>query len=494
MINPEPVKRARILKKKFDVIIIGAGVVGAMIARELSRFSLDVVVLERAADVCAGTSKANSAIIHAGYAAPSGTIKGELCCKGNRAYDRICRQLSVPFRRVGSFVAAMNSDEEALLGELKKNGDQREIPGLKIISGEDAKSLEPNISTEVKAALYAPTAGIINPFILTFALCENAKLNGVTFHTEKEVTAVLVENGRVAGVEAGGREYYADFVINAAGLYSDIISDMAGESALELNIVKGEYLVSDTAMGRITSRILFPAPSRLSKGILIAPTTDGNTIFGPTARPVKSREDTATTSEGASEIRERAVKLIPGIDFKGMITAYAGLRAKDKSDDFVIGASSVTAGFINAAGIQSPGLTAAPAIAETVVNVLKEEGLPLQRQKGFYGTLKQGVKISEMSIEAIERSIALDPAYGHIICRCETVSEGEVVDAIRGGATTTDAVKFRKRAGSGRCQSGFCGPKVVEILAHELNIPMDEVTKRGKGSNVLAGRIDKNWS
>lgn len=481
------------MRKKFDVIIIGAGVVGAMIARELSKYSLDVVVLEKGADVCSGTSKANSAIIHAGYAAPVGTVKGGLCHKGNMAYSQICRELVVPFMRVGSFVCAMDVDEEEVLNELKANGDQREIPSLEIISGKKAKELEPNISPRIKAALYAPTAGIINPFLLTFALYESSGRNGVEYHLGKEVTRILSDNGWVKGVVAGEVEYYGDFVINAAGVYSDIISGMVGDRSVELNIVKGEYLVSDTAMGKLAARILFPAPSKKSKGVLIAPTTDGNTLFGPTARTAKSRDDTGTTSEGMSEIIEKTGKLIPDIDFKGMITSYAGLRAKDKSDDFVIGASSEVNGFINAAGIQSPGLTAAPAIAETVLNALKEEGLTVRRQKKFYGGLAPKIKVAEMGLEDMDRLIASDPAYGRIVCRCETVSEGEIIDAVREGATTTDAVKFRKRAGSGRCQSGFCGPKVVEIIAREQKISMDKVTKRGMGSNILSGKLIKKW-
>jgi glycerol-3-phosphate dehydrogenase len=246
-------------------------------------------------------------------------------------------------------------------------------------------------------------------------------------------------------------------------------------------------------MGLITSRTVFPAPSKLSKGILVTPTTDGNMLFGPTAHVAESREDTATTPEGLAEIMKKTANLFPGINFKGMITQYAGIRAKDSSDDFIIGASKKTKGFINAAGIQSPGLTAAPAIADRLAAILKEEGLALQRSKNFYPTRKAALRVAELSPQEIAAAIDKDPAYGHIVCRCESVSEGEVVDAIKEGATTTDGIKFRRRAGSGRCQGGFCGPRVVEILSRELDTPMETVTKNGGGSKILVGRVNKGW-
>ncbi|MBE9536842.1 MAG: NAD(P)/FAD-dependent oxidoreductase [Proteobacteria bacterium] len=482
-----------VIKKKYDIIIIGAGVVGTITARELSRYDLDILVIEKGADVCSGTSKANSAIIHAGYAAPMGSLKGELSHRGNKAYLKLCDTLDVPFKRIGSFVAAFDTEQEQTLDALLKNGIDRDIEGIEIITGEEARRLEPGLSDKVRAVLHAPTAGIINPFILTFALYENSRQNAVHYHLGTEVTGITRTKGAVTGVVTASGEYKADFVINAAGVYSDTISEMAGEGGVNLNIVKGEYFVSDIAMGLTTSRIVFPAPSKLSKGILVTPTTDGNILFGPTAHVAESKEDTATTQEGLAEIMEKAPRLFPDINFRGMITQYAGLRAKDKSDDFIIAASKKIKGFINAAGIQSPGLTAAPAIADRLLEIVKEEGLSLKKGETFYPARKGALRIIELSPHEIAAAIKKDPAYGHIVCRCESVSEGEVIDAINEGATTTDGVKFRRRAGSGRCQGGFCGPRVVDILSRELDMPMEAVTKNGGESKILLGRMNKGW-
>jgi len=482
-----------VTKRKYDVIIIGAGVVGTMTARELSRYDLDVLVIEKGADVCSGTSRANSAIIHAGYAAPVGSLKGELSHRGNRAYGGLSDTLDVPFKRTGSFVAAFDAEQEATLDSLLKNGIERDIEGIEIITGDEARRLEPGLSDKVRAVLHAPTAGIINPFLLTFALYENSRQNGVDYLLGTEVVGITKAGGSIRGVLTARGEFSAGFVINAAGVYSDVISDMAGEKGVELSFVKGEYFVSDPAIGLISSRTIFPAPSKISKGILVTPTTDGNMLFGPTAHPVLSRDDTATTPEGLAEIMEKTANLFPGINFRGMITQYAGIRAKDKSDDFIIGASKNAKGFINAAGIQSPGLTAAPAIAGRLLGVLKEEGLSLKKGKTFYPAGKSALRIAELSPQEIAAAIEKDPCYGHIVCRCESVSEGEVVDAVREGATTTDGIKFRRRAGSGRCQGGFCGPRVMEIISRELNVPMESVTKNGGSSKVLAGRMNKGW-
>ncbi|TYP58845.1 NAD(P)/FAD-dependent oxidoreductase [Thermosediminibacter litoriperuensis] len=473
-----------------DVVIIGGGVVGCMIARELSRYQLKTVLLEKEDDVASGTSKANSAIIHAGYDAKPGTLKAKLNVRGNPLFDKICSELDVPFKRIGSLVVALNEEEVKVLEELLQRGKTNGVPGLEIINREKLMEMEPNISREARAALYAPTAGIVCPYELTIALAENASRNGVEIKLNSPVLSIGVENGEVLAVRTPGETIYTRYVVNAAGLFADEISRMAGAEDYRITPRKGEYLIFDRRFGGIVNTAIFPTPTKISKGILVCPTVDGNFFIGPNSNDVREKDDVAVTQQGIEEIIKSARKLVPELPLKHVIASFAGLRAVSNTDDFVIGASKKVKGFINVGGIQSPGLSSAPAIAEMVVGILKEEGLELKEKSDYNPERPQIFKFRRLSCQEKRELIRRNPAYGRVICRCETVTEGEIIDAIRRpvGARSLDAVKRRTRAGMGRCQGGFCSPRVVEILARELGIDPLEVTKCGSGSEILRGR------
>ncbi|KXG76969.1 L-2-hydroxyglutarate oxidase LhgO [Fervidicola ferrireducens] len=473
-----------------DVVIIGGGVVGCMIARELSRYQLKTVLLEKEDDVASGTSKANSAIIHAGYDAKPGTLKAKLNVRGNPLFDKICSELDVPFKRIGSLVVALNEEEIRVLEELMERGKTNGVPGLEIISREKLLEMEPNINRQARAALYAPTAGIICPYELTIALAENACQNGVEIKLNSPVLGIGVENEGVLAVRTPGETIYTRYIINAAGLFADEISRMAGAEDYRITPRKGEYLIFDRRFGGIVSRAIFPTPTKISKGILVCPTVDGNFFIGPNSNDVREKDDVAVTQQGIEEIIKGARKLVPDLPLKHVIASFAGLRAVSDTDDFVIMASKKVKGFINVGGIQSPGLSSAPAIAEMVLEILKEEGLELKEKSDYNPERPRIFKFRHLSSEEKRELIRKNPAYGRVICRCETVTEGEIIDAIRRpvGARSLDAVKRRTRAGMGRCQGGFCLPRVVEILARELGISPLEVTKSGSGSEILKGR------
>ena len=473
-----------------DVVIIGGGVVGCMIARELSRFDLSVVLLEKEEDVASGTSKANSAVIHAGYDAKPGTLKAQLNIRGNALFDKICDELDVPFKRIGSLVVAVKEDDVKELEKLLEQGKANGVSPLKIISKEELFELEPNINSKACAALYAPTAGIINPFELTVALAENAAQNGVTIRFNSPVVDVKACDDGMMMVKTPHETFHSPFVINAAGLFADEISQMAGAEAYTITPRKGEYLIFDKRCSDMINMVIFPTPTKFSKGILVCPTIDGNFFIGPNSNDIEDKHDTGVTSEGIDEIIRGARRLVPGLPLENVITSFAGLRAVSNTNDFIIEASRKVKGFINVGGIQSPGLSSAPAIAEMVIEILQEEGLTLKEKNNFNSRRNRIYPFRELNDEERKKLIRHNPAYGHVICRCETVTEGEIVDAIRRpvGARSLDAVKRRTRAGLGRCQGGFCSPRVIRILSRELNISPLQVTKRGKGSEILMGR------
>ncbi|MCG0275404.1 MAG: NAD(P)/FAD-dependent oxidoreductase [Thermosediminibacteraceae bacterium] len=473
-----------------DVVIIGGGVVGCMIARELSRYQLKTVLLEKEDDVASGTSKANSAIVHAGYDPKPGTLKAKLNVRGNPLFDKICSELDVPFKRIGSLVVSLTEEEDRVLEELLERGKKNGVPGLKIINREELLKMEPNVNKKARAALYAPTAGIICPYELTIALAENACQNGVEIKLNSKVVGIKVVNNGELAVMTPTETIHTRYVINAAGLYADEISKMAGAEEYRITPRKGEYLLFDKRFGNIVNRIIFPTPSKISKGILVCPTVDGNFFIGPNSNDVTEKDDVAVTPEGIEEIIKGAQKLVPELPLNHVITSFAGLRAVSDTDDFIIGASKKVRGFINVGGIQSPGLSAAPAIAEMVLEILKEEGLSLKEKRDYNPERPRVYKFRQMNNEERRELIRKNPAYGRVICRCETVTEGEIIDAIRRpvGARSLDAVKRRTRAGMGRCQGGFCSPRVIEILSRELGISPLEITKCGCGSEILKGR------
>ena len=471
-----------------DVIIIGAGVTGCAIARELSRYQLEVLVLEREEDVCCGTSKANSAIIHAGFDAQPGTWNARMNVEGNRMMDALSRELDFPFQRNGSLVLCFSEDQLGELEELYERGVKNGVSGLRIIRGEEIHALEPNLSPEVRAMLYAPTGGIVCPFKMTIALAENAYENGVqfSFHTTVESISKASEG---YCVRTRDKDYTCRAVVNAAGVHADVFNNMVSSRPLHITPRRGEYILMDKKAGSFVSHTIFQQPTRLGKGILITPTVHGNLLAGPTAEDISDKEATDTTAEGLAQVTEKARLSAPQIPLNMAITSFSGLRACEEKGDFVLGEAQDAPGFFNAAGIDSPGLSSAPAIGVMLAGQIAEK-LHAEKKQDFHAERKDIPCVSQSTPEELEALIASDPAYGNVICRCETVTEGEILNAIRRplGAISRDGVKRRTRAGMGRCQSGFCSPKVMELLAKELGVSPLSLTKSGGASLLLSGK------
>lgn len=483
-----------------DVIVVGGGVVGTAIARELSKYKLDIILLEKEDDVAMGTSKANSGIIHAGYNADASTLKGQLNVKANPMFDKLCNNLKVPFKRIGSLVVGFSRDDLKILRAEKENGEKMGIKGLKIIEKSRLFELEPNLNPEASCALYAPTAGIVSAYELTIALADNAVLNGVRVILESEVVDMITEDNKIIGVKTVKGNIFAPIVINAAGLYSDRVSAMADAEEYKIKPRKGEYHLLDKKWGNLVKHVLFPIPTEVSKGILVTPTAHGNLMVGPNSIEIENKNDLRTTEKGLNEVINGAKKLVPSLNKRDVITSFSGLRATADGGDFIIKKSNKIKGLINVIGIQSPGLTSAPAIAEMVVDILRDlyknmTGMDIVRKNNYQEKLKKKPVFIEYfendKLDSWQKKVNIDENYGEIICRCEQVTRGEIIDAIHRPvpAKSLDAIKRRTRAGAGRCQGGFCGPRVVKILAKELGISPLDVTKKGKDSNVLLARI-----
>ncbi len=477
------------LPKRADVVVIGGGVVGCAIARELSRYCLDVVLLERTPDVAMGTSKANSGILHAGFDAEPGTWKARLNVRGARLYREISEDLGIPRRRVGSLVVALDDAQRGTLEELRLRGIANGLTGLALWSRDEVLAHEPNLSPEVAGALWAPTAAIVCPFTATIAFAENAIRNGVRIITECAVTGIMVENGETIAVETTLGRIATSFVVNAAGVHSGEVAAMAGDTSFTITPRRGEYVLFDHSVADLVNAVVFPTPTKVSKGILVAPTVHGNIFIGPNASEVGDLDDHETTRSGFAEIISGAQRMVPNLPLANAITEFAGVRAV-AGKDFVIGPSPVTHGLVHAAGIQSPGLTSAPAIAEAVVESLAEVGLKLKPDPSYVPVNPVRPKFAELNASERAKVIAANPLYGRIICRCESITEGEIVESIHAtcGARTTDGVKRRVRAGMGRCQGGFCGPRVTAILARELGMPVTDVRKDGMDSWLFLER------
>ena len=472
----------------YDAAIIGAGVIGTAIARELSKYDLKIVILDKENDVCLGAAKANSGIVHAGYDPVKNTLMAKLSVEANKMYDTMCGELGVPFRRNGALVIAFNEEQLAQINELKQRGIDNGVPGLSILSGEELLKQEKSINPEAKGALFAETAGIVDPMLLTISLMENAVMNGVEYFFDFEVDSIKKENGNYT-IQSADKSLSAGYVINAAGVFSGKIHDMAAPSAFKINPRRGQYFLLDKAEAGITGSTIFPCPSKMGKGILIVPTVHGNIMLGPASDNISDMEDAGTTGEILDNARTNARLLVPKISTRNNIRNFAGIRAISDSDDFIIKEAEGAPNFIDVAGIKSPGLTAAPAIALYVVSILKEKGLALAAKKSFNPIVKRKFFI-EMTEEEQYALIKSKPLYGRVICRCENITEGDILDAIKRkpGAVTLDGVKRRCRAGMGRCQGGFCGPRVQEILARELNKPLEEILLEKKASYILTGR------
>jgi len=477
-----------------DVVIVGAGIVGSTIARELSKYDLEVLVVEREPDVAFGSpTKANTGIIHAGYDDKPGTVKAEHCSRGNSLWHKIAPEVGAPLKETGSLVVTMKEEEVPVLKELKGRGEKNGVPGLEIIDDpERLLEMEPHLNRKAIAALYAPTAAITSPYDLAMAMMENAVQNGVEILLETEVTGVMVKGAETRGVRTSRGGIEADCVVNAAGLWADRLSAMAGINRFTIHPRKGEYCIFDKKLGSLVHHVLFPAPTPISKGIVVTPTVDGNLLIGPNAQNMEDKEDMTTTSGGLAEVFTGASQLIPSLEEKRhmVITNFCGLRPEPNTQDFVIEAYKEVRGFINVAGMKSPGLTAVPSVAQKVAALLRESGLELREKEKFNPRRKPiDRSIRELNLSKAEGLINQDARHGHVICRCEHVTEGEILNAIKWGASTLDGVKFRTRAGMGRCQGGFCTPHIIKILARELGIPAERVTKRGGKSRLLPYRV-----
>ena len=471
-----------------DIAIIGGGIIGCAIARELARFNLSVVLLEKEAEVGFGTSKSNSGIIHAGHHSAPDTLKGRLEWEGNRRWDELAAQLGFGFERVGELMVAFTEDERATLATFQARGAEKGVPGLEMWGPDRLRAEEPRLSTEILAALHAPTAGVVNPYEACFALIECAQANGVRVETGFPV-ANLSHDGEIWTVHGPGRTVGARFVVNAAGLFADRVAAMAGACNFVLRPRKGEEYILDKRLRGLVQRIVFPVPTPTSKGILVIPTFDGTLMVGPTAHETENREEMTTTLAGADEVFAAVRHLVPGITERDSIAAFAGLRAAAEGEDFVIGPTAAK-GFVNVAGIQSPGLTSAPAIAAMVADILRDAGLRLDERDDFVPGIPLPVRFSALPLADQVRLARSDRRFGRIACRCEHVTEAEVVDAIGRGARTLDGIKFRTRAGMGRCQGGFCTWRCMELLARERGVPLTEVTKRGGDSWIVRARQD----
>ena len=471
----------------YDVIIIGAGVSGAASARELSRYKVNVCVLEKEDDVCCGTSKANSAIVHAGYDAASGSLMAKLNVRGNEMMGDLAKELDFPFKRNGSLVICRAKEDMPNLQALYERGIKNGVKELRIISKEEVLELEPNITDEVVAALYAPTGGIVCPFNMNIALAENANVNGVEFKFNTEVQDIKKTDDHFELYTNNG-VYEAKYVVNAAGVYADKFHNMVSEKKIHITPRRGDYCLLDKTAGNHVSKTIFALPGKFGKGILVTPTVHGNLLLGPTARDIEDKEGINTTADGLDEVITKAGQNVKDIPMRQVITSFAGLRAHEDNHEFIIEELADCKGFIDCAGIESPGLTSAPAIGEMVANILKDL-MGLEEKEDFIATRKGILNPEELSMEERKALIKENPAYGNIICRCEMITEGEIVDAIKRplGAKSLDAVKRRTRAGMGRCQAGFCSPRTMEILARELNVDMSEITKTGGDSKIIVG-------
>jgi glycerol-3-phosphate dehydrogenase len=472
----------------YDIIIIGAGVAGASAARFLSRYDLKILWIEKESDICMGASCANSAIIHAGYDATSGTLKSSMNILGNRIWPVLAEQLDIPYMGCGSYVIAQNSAEFSQIKSLYDEGVTNGISGLEILTGKQVCDREPLLAKNVCGALWAPTAGVIDPFDAVLGMAENAVANGVELMLETAFESFIIENEKIKGITTNKGEFGCKWVVNCAGLYSDEVMHKAGvHLEFEIKPRRGEYIIFDPARIKL-DKVFFPAPSEKGKGILVTTTVHGNVMAGPNSWFVNSKENSEITSEGVKEIFENAKQMIPSLDFSAVIAEYAGLRATGNSGgkDFIIEIADEVEGLINLAGIESPGFASAPAIAQRVVELLgsretlieKKDWKPQRKRKPSFRTLSHNQR---------QELIAQKPAYGRIVCRCENVTEGEIVDVIHSivPAANYDAIKRRTWLGTGRCQGGFDYSRTIEILSRELGVPVAAVSKKGSGSEFV---------
>ena len=479
--------------RTYDVVVIGSGIVGSMVARELSRYDLRVAVIDKESDVGMGQSTSNSAIIHSGHDPEPGTMKARMNVRGNELWHEIAPQLDIPLDQTGALIVAVGPEEQAALHPLLERGTANGVKGLEILTREQVLEMEPHLNPDVTGALWTPSAAVVDPFQGVLGAAEHAAMNGVEFLLDTEVRSAVVEDGALVAVETSEGRIAADWFINAAGVHSDEVLHMAGDRPdFEITARRGEYFVFDESRFRV-SNVLFPMPSKKGKGILVTTTTHGNTMIGPNSDTIADKEDHAVTEHGMSEILSGATRLVPGVSPRDVIATFAGLRATgnyrpgDHGRDFLIEVSGSVRGLVNLAGIESPGYASAPAIAEHVGELLRGQGVKLTPRSDWVARRTRIPRFKSMTHEQRAEIIAERPAFGRIVCRCEEVTEGEIVAAIHSPipATSYDAIKRRTWLGAGRCQGSFDYPRTMEILARELGLSMTEVTKKGPGSVFL---------
>ena len=474
----------------FDCVVIGAGVVGGLVARELTKYELSVCIVEKATDVAMGATRANSAIVHAGFDAKEGTLKAKLNVLGSKMMEGVCRELGVKYKRNGSLVVGFNEDDAVTLRSLIERGKTNGVKGLSFLEGDEVFKLEPNIGKDVTCALRAETGAIVCPYELCMAAVGNAMDNGAELRLNFDVEKIDERDG-VYTVSSSGDSVEARMVINCAGVYADEVARMVGDDRFSIGPRRGEYMLLDKECGSLIGHTVFRCPSKMGKGVLVTPTVDGNLLLGPTAEDIDDKENTSTTAEGLSRVAILAQNQVSGINFGKVITSFTGLRATGSTGDFII--DSPKRGFINCAGIESPGLTSAPAIAEYIVDMLKNGGVELRERSDFNGTRRPMHYFRELSIDEKNEIIKNNPDYAHVVCRCETVTAGEIIEAIRTNPRPTDidGIKRRTRASMGRCQGGFCTPYMVDIVAREMGVPVTDVTKFGKESYINFSKTAK---
>ena len=474
----------------FDYVVIGAGVVGGLVCRELMKYKLSVCIVDKESDVAMGATRANSAIVHAGFDAKEGTLKAKLNVRGSEMMEGVCAELGVKYKNNGSLVVGFNEEDRATLASLIERGRKNGVKGLSLLDREEILKLEPNIGDGVTCALRAETGAIVCPYELCMAAVGNAMDNGAELKLNFKVEKIEKVGG-VYRISSENETVEAKYVINCAGVFSDEIATLIGDESFSVRPRRGEYMLLDKECGALVGHTVFRCPSKMGKGVLVSPTVDGNLLLGPTAEDIDDKNDTSTTPTGLAHLSALASEQVKGIQLGKVITSFTGLRATGSTGDFII--NSPADGFINCAGVESPGLTSAPAIAEYVVDMLKAAGAKLDTNESFNGKRRPLHYFRELSIEEKNKIIKENPDYAHVVCRCETVSAGEIIEAIRTNPrpTSIDGIKRRTRASMGRCQGGFCTPYMVEILAREMGVPVTEITKSGGESYINVGKTGK---
>lgn len=475
---------------KADVVVVGAGAVGCAIARELSKYDLKIVVVDKNEDIGGDASKSNSAIIHTGFDAQPGSLESKLVVAANPMYDKLCEDLDIPFDRRGAIVAATTEEEYALLAGIEAKAHENGVYDVEKLDAARVKALEPHVTDEIKGGLLVPRESLIDPFVMVAALAENAAENGVSFLLSAPVLAIETESGAIRRVVTARETIETTYVINAAGLFCDDIADMVGVKDFTVHPRKGQFFILDRTAPYQVERIILPVPTKHTKGKLVSPTLHGNLLIGPTAEDMEDKFDKSVTREGMKEVLDGVRKLVPAVSSRDAVTEYAGLRPTRTPEGYFIGFHDAVKGYLGVTGIRSTGLTSSVAIGVHVVDLLKAEGCPLDRKANFVEKRKGIPKFAHLSKAEQEKLIAENPQFGHVVCRCETVTEGEIVDAIHRnvGAHSLDAIKRRLRPGMGRCQGGFCTPRILEILSRELEKPATEIRKNNQGSEILISR------